>query len=60
MEAQLKDAIIKSVQENKTEFQLLNATKDKFRNYIFNEEGNYLIGGEKVHEFISQFIKLYI
>lgn len=59
METELKDAIIKKVQENKDEFQLVNFIIDSFREYIYNKDGNYLIGGEEVYQFISDFIKIY-
>lgn len=59
MQTQLKDAIIKHVQEHQGDFQLVNNTIYNFYNYIYDKRGNYLIGGEKVAQFISEFIKLY-
>ena len=59
MEKELKDEIIKKVQENSDVFGLNNFIVESFREYIYNKEGNYLIGGEKVATFISDFIKLY-
>lgn len=59
MEKELKDAIIKKVQENRDNFQLVNFIVDSFKEYIYNKDGNYLIGGEKVSKFIDDFIKIY-
>ena len=60
MNQELKNAIIKKVQEHKDEFNLVNYITGEFRDYVYNKDGNYLIGGEQVAEFISQFIELYI
>lgn len=60
MQTQLKDIIIKTVLENSNQFQLHNFIVEKFREYIYNKDGEYLIGGKKVAQFISDFIKLYI
>lgn len=60
MNKELKDAIIKAVQENKDEFQLTNFINACFREYIYDDRGEYLIGGEKVAQFINDFIKIYI
>jgi len=60
MQKELKDQIIKVVQDNIDEFQLVNFTMNKFRDYIFTSDGSeYLIGGEEVLKFISNFIKIY-
>jgi len=59
MNQELKDAIIKQVQENYDEFQLTNSLGGIFREYIYNRDGEYLIGGEQVAKFINDFIKLY-
>lgn len=59
MDQQLKNSIIKYTQENKTVFQLHNQTIDTYRKWIYDDKGEYLIGGEKVAQFISDFIKLY-
>ena len=60
MDQELKDAIIKAVQENKDEFQLTNWITGQFSEYVYNNDGEYLIGGEKVVQFINDFIKIYI
>ena len=59
MKTELKDAIIKKVQENKNEFQLTNFIRDSFKEYIYTKDGNYLIGGEEVSEFVENFTKIY-
>ena len=59
MNQELKDEIITTIQENKDQFQLNNFIVAYFHGYIYNEQGNYLIGGEKVAQFINDFIKLY-
>ena len=35
-----------------------NATTKQFKPYIYDDQGEYLIGGEQVSEFISEAIKL--
>ena len=52
MEIELKEAIIKKVLENLNEFQLINFIREEFRAYIYDAKGDYLIGGEKVANFI--------
>lgn len=59
MNTQLKDKIIKYVQKNSTEFQLVHSTVHHFRAYIYDSYGNYLIDGEEVANFIKDFINLY-
>jgi hypothetical protein len=58
MNKELKKAIILWMLDNQNEFQLVNATTKKFRPYIYDSEGEYLIGGEKVSNFITGFDKL--
>ena len=58
MKKELKKAIIDFIFEKEKEFQLHNATIEKFRPYIYDANGNYLIGGEDVANFISKAIKL--
>jgi hypothetical protein len=58
MKKELKKAIIDFIFEKEKEFQLHNATIEKFRPYIYDSNGNYLIGGEDVANFISKAIKL--
>ena len=59
MKTELKDAIIKKVQENSSNFQLVNFIVDNFKEYIYDKKGEYLINGKKVAKFISDFIKIY-
>ncbi|MEI8137821.1 MAG: hypothetical protein WCH21_10900 [Bacteroidota bacterium] len=59
MQKELKDAIIKYVQENTNDFQLMNNTTKHFRNYVYGDDGEYLIGGQVVAQFINDFINLY-
>lgn len=59
MQTQLKDLIINHVQYNTNEFQLINHTIDYFKEYIYSKDGNYLICGEQVAQFITDFINLY-
>ena len=58
MKKELKKAIIDFISEKEKEFQLHNATIEKFRPYIYDSNGNYLIGGEDVANFISKAIKI--
>lgn len=60
MNQELKNAIIKAVQDNFDEFQLTNSIGGIFREYIYTKDGEYLIGGEQVAKFINDFIILYI
>lgn len=55
---ELKQEIIKWLMENPNEWQRTNACKEAFREYIYNSEGNYLIGGENVSNFITAAEKL--
>ena len=54
MQKDLKKAIIKWLLENENKWQRLNSCKEEFRNYIYDDEGNYLIGGEDVSDFIDK------
>ena len=54
MHKELKKEIIKWLLENENEWQRLNACSKQFRNYIYDNEGNYLIGGEEVGNFIRE------
>ena len=58
MNIELKKAIIDYMLENKAEFQLLNCTINKFRAYIYDTNGDYLIGGKDVINFIELSEKL--
>ena len=54
----LKRSIIFYILENIDEFQLINATIDNFREYIYDDNGNYLMGGQEVSDFIRDACKL--
>ena len=54
MHKELKKEIIKWLLENENEWQRLIACTKEFRNYIYDNEGNYLIGGEEVSNFIEE------
>ena len=58
MQYQLMQAIFNYQTDNGSEFNLHNATTEQFRPYIYDDQGNYLIGGEQVSQFISDAIKL--
>lgn len=58
MKTELKKAIIAYMFDNANEFQLLNATTNEFRQYIYTPDGNYCIGGERVSEFINEVERL--
>lgn len=58
MHKDLKKAIVNFMFDNSTEFQLLNVTKEKFRQYIFTPEGDFCFGGSEVIEFIRMTDKL--
>ena len=54
MQKELKKAIIKWLLENENKWQRLNSCKEEFRNYIYDNGGNFLIGGEDVSNFIKE------
>ncbi len=58
MHKELKKAIIAFIIDNEKEFQLPTSTVKQFKAYIYNDKGNYLIGGEDVYTFISNAIIL--
>lgn len=60
MKPQLKKAIIDFIFEREKDFQINNAVIQKFKPYIYDPDGNFLIGGDEVYEFIKDAIKLII
>lgn len=58
MYKELKAEILKWLLEREKEWQRVNACREAFRQYIFNAEGNYIIGGQTVSEFITEADKL--
>lgn len=58
MKKELKKAIVDYIFENEKSFQLTNNCTDKFSRYIYDQNGQYLIGGEDVRDFLLQAIAL--
>lgn len=58
MNKELKKAIINWLIENENEWQRTNACTENFRNYIYDNNGNYIIGGETVSTFVRDAEKL--
>lgn len=58
MHKELKRAIIDWLFENENAWQRVNSCTEEFREYIYNKDGNYLIGGEDVSRFITSTEKL--
>lgn len=58
MYKELKKEILNWLLEHENEWQRVNACHETFRPYIYNADGNYLIGGKDVSEFISAADKL--
>lgn len=58
MYKELKQAIINWLFENENKWQRTAACREVFRAYIYDADGNYLIGGENVSNFISAADKL--
>lgn len=58
MYKELKAEILNWLLEHENEFQRVSACHEAFRPYIYNAEGNYLVGGKNVSEFISAADKL--
>lgn len=52
MQYTLMQRIFSRMIENRREFQLVNATVAEFRPYIYDDQGEFLIGGEQVYQFI--------
>lgn len=58
MYKELKKAIIDWLLEHENIWQRVNSCRDAFKEYIYNSQGNYLIGGETVSNFITAADKL--
>lgn len=54
MNKDLKKAIIEWLFKHENQWQRVNACHEEFRNYIYNKDGEYLIGGKDVSEFIRK------
>ncbi len=51
---ELKKQIISWLLENENTFNRFCFCVENFRAYIYDKDGNYLIGGEQVHDFIEK------
>lgn len=58
MNKELKRAIIDWLLDHENEWQRVIGCCRAFRPYIYNADGNYLIGGKEVSDFISEADKL--
>ena len=58
IDKELKIMIFNWLVDNENEWSRVNACHEKFRDYIYNSEGDYLIGGKKVSDFIYKADKL--
>ena len=54
MNIELKQAIVNYIFKNIYDFQIINSTIDQFKNYIYDKEGEYLIGGGDIAKFIKE------
>lgn len=54
MNKELKKAIVSWLLDNENAWQRTNTCTDRFRAYIYDDTGNYLIGGEVVADFIRK------
>ena len=55
----LKKQIIAWYLDNLNEFQRSNACREEFREYIYDKNGNYLVGGQAVSDFIDHVERLF-
>ena len=55
---ELKQAILNWLLENESQWQRVNACVKAFRAYIYDENGNYLMGGQVISKFIVDADKL--
>ena len=55
---ELKKAIINWLFDNKSTWQRTSVCREYCRPYIYNADGNYLIGGEEISDFIIKADKL--
>lgn len=58
MNKELKKAIMNYLIDNEKEFQIINTTIENFRQYIYTPDGRYCYGGQQVHDFIVNAVKL--
>lgn len=58
MHKELKRSIVNWLLDNENTWQRINECITEFKAYIYNADGNYLIGGEEVVEFITDIEKV--
>ncbi|MDN6292526.1 MAG: hypothetical protein L0J35_05585 [Tetragenococcus halophilus] len=58
MHKELKKQIVSWLLENENRWQRVNSCSNEFSDYIYNQQGEFLIGGEDVYEFILEADKL--
>ena len=58
MHKELKRAIVNWLLDNENEWQRVSACHKEFRPYIYNADGDYLIGGKEVSDFIVNVDKM--
>lgn len=58
MNRELKKAILDWLYEHPDAWQRTNACREAFRPYLYDYNGNWLIGAEEIDEFISKAAKL--
>lgn len=58
MQYSLMKNIFNHVIEHRNNFQIINNATAHFKAYIYDDQGNYLIGGEQVAEFIKDSVEL--
>ena len=54
---ELKKVIVSWLFDHYNEWQRVNECHKYFRQYIYDESGNYIIGGQEVSDFISNIDK---
>ena len=54
MYKELKKLIIEWLMNNENQWQRTNGCREAFRPYIYGPDGNYLIGGREVDDFIDK------
>lgn len=60
MKKELRKAIVEFIFDNENSYQLTKKTIDNFRLYIYDNKGEYLIGGEDVLNFIKDAVNVLI
>lgn len=58
MNKELKKAIVDFMFEHDKDYQLVNNTKEEFRQYIYTPKGEYCFGGKEVGEFVNNVEKI--